>query len=94
MKRVYREDLVKNQPVILVEHDYGYGDEEENGIYVGYNLSTKYPKSLHFYVWVSSANLWERHAYDIDVDMQEPSGYEEKDFVRFIFSANEWVVST
>lgn len=81
------------KPYIIEEEDEDY-NEYFYALYTGEDLSTKYPDSYHFYLYIEKANLWERHAYRKDVHYREPYKEEKRDFVRYIFEAKEFTISS
>lgn len=65
-------------------------------LYVGDNLSDKYPDSKHFYLYVSHYNIWERHAFDkrVDKNLIKPDKSDSRDFVKHVFEALKWTISS
>lgn len=85
--------LKKWQPFIITDED----DESlktHYALYAGYNLSKKYPDSLHFWLFVEWAFIWERHSFDDRVDYREIDKDEEKKIMRLIFEAKSWDISS
>lgn len=68
-------------------------DESFYAIYVGEDLG-KYKNSYYFFIYIEDYNTWERHAYDKDVELDEPDKKDERKFIQHIFEAEEWIISS
>ena len=81
------------KPYIIIDDNEDY-TTYYYALYTGENLESKYSDSYHFYLYVEGSNIWERHAFDKRVKTSSPSKYDKKQFVKYVFGAKEWVISS
>lgn len=76
------------KPYIIIDED-----ESFYAIYVGEDLG-KYKNSYYFYEYIEEYDLWERHAYDKHVELDEPDKKDKIKIIQHIFEAEKWVISS